>query len=831
MRWLLSRHFTSQVTGIFVGMLVIAPIAVPASSPALSLVLPQSAQRGTESDTTFQGERLGDAQEILFYEPGISTVSLNNSNATQLKVRLKVEPTARLGQHVVRVRTAGGISEARTLTVGQYPIVLEKEPNNDFNNPQKIALNTTVQGVAGNEDVDYYSIEAKKGQRITAEIEAMRLGSTLVDCHLAILDLKRFELAACDDSSFALQDPVASVVAPEDGTYLIAVRESSYAGNDGSRYCLHVGEAPRPVIAYPAGGKAGEELSVTFLGDARGPIVQKVRLPEKPIGDFNYSLVQDNQSAPSPNKLRVVAYSNVMEVEPNNLPAQVTNSIPAMPVAFNGVIEKAGDIDFFRFKAKAGQKFDVRCVARAIQSPLDAVLALYKGDGSQIADNDDSGGPDSLINWTVPADGEYLVSVRDHLNKGGAHYVYRIEFTPVTSELTLGIPEYARNSQERNSVPVPRGNRFATLLRATRANFSGDLTLSAPELPAGVTLTTDIIAGSVNETPVVFEASTNAVLGAKLVPVLGQHASNKEIVGGFRQVLELIYGEPNNTIYYKAPVDRMAVAVTEEAPFKITIVEPKAPLVQNGSMNLKVLAERRNGFKGNIRLSMLWNPPGVGSQNEVIIPEGQTEAYYPINANGDAAIRAWKIALLANADAGKGQVWTSSQLTPLTVAAPFVAMQIPMAAGEQGKGVGILGKLQQLQPFEGEAQVQLFGLPPKVEIAKNPLTITKTNQEVLFTTTLASDAPVGQHKTLFCQIIVMKNGEPVTHSVGGGGVLRIDAPPPPKANAPVAVATPAPAAATTPKPVAVVAAAPPRPLSRLEKLRLEAKEKAAAGTH
>ena len=121
MRWLLSRHFTSQVTGIFVGMLVIAPIAVPASSPALSLVLPQSAQRGTESDTTFQGERLGDAQEILFYEPGISTVSLNNSNATQLKVRLKVEPTARLGQHVVRVRTAAG-SAAQNVAKGHEAV-------------------------------------------------------------------------------------------------------------------------------------------------------------------------------------------------------------------------------------------------------------------------------------------------------------------------------------------------------------------------------------------------------------------------------------------------------------------------------------------------------------------------------------------------------------------------------------------------------------------------------------------------------------------------------------------------------------------------------------
>jgi hypothetical protein len=69
-------------------------------------------------------------------------------------------------------------------------------------------------------------------------------------------------------------------------------------------------------------------------------------------------------------------------------------------------------------------------------------------------------------------------------------------------------------------------------------------------------------------------------------------------------------------------------------------------------------------------------------------------------------------------------------------------------------------------------------------------------------------------------VIIKKDGEPIVHNVGGGGVLRIDAPPPPKANSPaptVAQAAPAPEAAK---------AAPPKPMSRLEKLRAEARERA-----
>ncbi len=798
-----------------------------AASPTLSLVMPRGGQRGTEVEAVFSGARLGEAQEILFYDPGITTVSLNSTNATQLKAKLKIAPDARLGSYVVRVRTVDGITEARTFSVGQYPVVEEKEPNGDFEAPQKITLNTSVHGVANNEDIDYYLVEAKKGQRITAEVEAMRLGSALVDCYVAILDLKRFELAACDDSALALQDPFASVIAPEDGSYVIVVRESSYAGNGGSRYCLHVGEAPRPTIVYPAGGQAGTEIEAKLIGDVRGDLTQKIKLPATAVGDHDYYLVQAGQSAPSPNKLRVVAFGNVLEAEPNNGAAEATRTEAPLPLAFNGIIEKAGDIDFFRFKAVKGQKFEVRCVARGIRSPLDPVMTLHNAGGGQIAANDDSGGLDSFINWTVPADGEHLVAVRDHLGKGGPEYVYRVEFTPVSADLSLAIPEYARNSQERNAVSVPRGNRFATLIRVTRSNFGGDVILNAPELPTGVTMSTDVIAGNVNDVPAVFEAATNAPLGARLIQLPGQHAQNKEITGGFQQTLNLIYGAPNNTVYYRETVDRMALAVTEEVPFKISVIEPKVPLVQNGTINLKVVAQRKEGFKKPIKLRMLWNPPGIGSQNEVTLGEGQTETTYTLNANGGATPRIWKIAILASSDAGKGTVWTSSQLTSLTVDKPFLSLQIPMAATEQGKPTAVLCKLQQLQPFEGEATVQLHGIPPKVTISENPLKITSTNQEVIFNAIVPTNAPVGQHKSLFCQVIIWKNGEPITHNVGGGGVLRIDSPPPPKPTAP-APAKPVVVAQAAPKPAAPPKAAPPKPLSRLEQLRLQAREEAAA---
>ena len=142
-----------------------------AASPSLTAVRPVGGQRGTELDVVFSGARLGDAREIFFYQPGITTVSIKKVDDNSVKARFKIAADAPLGLHDIRVRTATGISELRTFSVGALKEVSEVEPNNDFAAPQPIPMNVTVTGVADNEDVDYYVVEAKKGDRISVEVE------------------------------------------------------------------------------------------------------------------------------------------------------------------------------------------------------------------------------------------------------------------------------------------------------------------------------------------------------------------------------------------------------------------------------------------------------------------------------------------------------------------------------------------------------------------------------------------------------------------------------------------------------------------------------------
>src|SRR6266542_2325146 len=278
-----------------------------AATPSLGSVTPRGGQRGKEVVFAFNGGRLADAQEVLFYSPGFSVSKLEVVNDGQVKATVKIADDCLPGEHAVRLRTKSGLSELRTVWVGALPTLAEKEPNSEFDKPQKIPLNVTIEGVVDTEDVDYYAVELKKGQRLSVEIEAMRLGVTFFDPYIAILDSKRFELATSDDSPLNKQDGMCSIVAPADGTYVVQVRESAFGGNGGCQYRLHLGTFPRPNAVVPAGGRPGEEVEVRFLGDPTGEIKQKIKLPKEPNAKFGVYAQDAGGIAPSPIPFRLAA--------------------------------------------------------------------------------------------------------------------------------------------------------------------------------------------------------------------------------------------------------------------------------------------------------------------------------------------------------------------------------------------------------------------------------------------------------------------------------------------------------------------------------------------
>ena len=815
----------------FSGVLVAAAlwsVAAFGASPQLSRIMPRGGQRGTEVDLSITGTRLGDVQEVIFYEPGIEVVKLEASKPELLKVHVKIAADCSLGEHKIRLRAVSGISELKSFWVGPFPttqntLVANKTPNLTMDTARPLELNTTMEGVVQAEQVHYYRINAKKGDRISAEVEGIRLGTIMFDPFLTVIDPAKFELASSDDTALLRQDPFVSFIAPKDGPFFLQVRESSFGGSADSNYRLHYGNYPRPLVVFPMGGKAGETIKAAYLGDPRGPIMADIKLPDQPVGEYKVFVNQDGQSPPSPNYLRVSDFPNVMKDGDCSEISKPQDTQLEIPFAINGIIEKPKLQDHFKFKAKKGESVEVSVYARRLRSPLDSMITIWNVKGQYLANNDDSGSPDSYLRFTPPEDGEYIVGIRDQLRGGGQEYAYRIELTHPQPSVTISIPNAGQvngPTQERQTIPVPIGNRYATLMRSVRSGVNGELTLSADSLPPGVTMIAEPFRTQSDVTPVIFEAAADAKIGGNLVGFSTKSLDGKEtFTSKLNQRIELVIGQPNNTPYSHTEADKLVVAVTQEAPYMLELDQPKVPLVASGSMKLKIRAVRKPDFKEVIKVKFLFPPPGINAQ-PVDMPGDKSEIEMPISCNDGTAPRNWKIAVIAEANVG-GPLWVSSRFVDLTIAPPYITGKIQMAAVEQGVAGQLVCELTQANKFDGMARLELLGLPSNV--TAEPCEIGADATKVVFNVTATDKAAKNQTTGLYVQATLKKEGEDIVYAVAKNGVLRVDPAKVAPSTKPVQVAATQPT--TKPKPIDQ-----PKVLTRLEKLRQEQEESKSVST-
>jgi hypothetical protein len=761
---------------------ILPAVCAWAGSPSVNQITPAAGLRGTETEIVLSGGSLADARTLLFNEAGVECIGVSEAKGNSFKAKLKIAPDARVGEYVFRPVTNSGIGDVRLFYVSPFPVQKEAdEARNEPYKPQPVALGTTMYGTIPAEDQDHFEVDAKKGQRISAEVVGVRISTQAVtDAFLSITKPDGTVLAEQDDSAFTRQDPALSIIAPEDGKYRIVIRDSTNSGQGTSNYLLHIGSHPRPLTVYPLGGMAGQQVKLTFLGDAGGPFEQTVKLPDNPEERFEVLPQKDGLAAPQPNYLRVSPFPNVLETEPNNEAAQATPANTELPLAVNGIIQDKGDVDMFKFKARKGAAYDVRVHARSLRSPLDPVLEICDATGRALASNDDSGTPDSYIRWTAPADAEFCIKVRDQLMRGGPLFTYRVEVSNVQPALITYLPEMVINSsQQRRAVPVPKGNRYATLVHVRRADTGGDDVLEVQDLPAGVTATFGPVDKSVDRLPVVFEAAPDAAPAQKHFAILAKPTEapkDVKIVSRVEHRVE-VSENGNQRPYYGVEENALPIAVTSELPVTIECPQPKAPILQSGSKVLKVQVTRKNDFKGPIGFQVLYAPPGIGTPGVVTIPEGKNEGEITISANGNAPVAKWKTVIAATCDPGTGTTWFSSKLFDLEVAPPFMKGTITRTYIDQASDGSMTLKLENTVPFEGKAKVALVGLPQGVTSEERE--ITKDDKEVRFPLKATPTAQTGQHKTIFASFTLEKDGELMTNTIASGGILRVDKATPP----------------------------------------------------
>ena len=130
------------------------------------------------------------------------------------------------------------------------------------------------------------------------------------------------------------------------------------------------------------------------------------------------------------------------EIEPNggnDLPAWVeaesvrTNAAQevTLPVTINGQSIGGPDVDWYRFTGVAGQRILLDGQCKRIDSHMDLAVTLFTESGTIIGESRYADVRESLIDVTLPVNGQYFVKIHDALFASGPGYVYRLTIGPL----------------------------------------------------------------------------------------------------------------------------------------------------------------------------------------------------------------------------------------------------------------------------------------------------------------------------------------------------------------------------------------------------------------
>ncbi len=638
------------------------PVAtMPAMAPILYSSLPAGLARGESVEMALSGVYLEPIQTVRVQGGGVKAELIplakgKKPNHRRVVVKLTAAPDAQLGMHELRVVTAGGVSNTLRFCVGTLPEVSEQEPNETPGVAMKLEkLPLVVNGqVNRNEDRDCFRFSAKAGQQLVLDLCAARLHpyvpSQRPGWFEGLLTIwkapeegktvtSRRSLAYAHDFG-GRQDPLLVFEVPEDGDYVVEVRDEVYRGRAQFYYRLTIGELPYVLATFPAGGKVGTTTAIELfgvnLGDER---TFSLTVPKNAAaGDLLRERITTKRGLSNEVVFHVGNLNELKEQEPNDAAEQATAvSVPAM---INGIIEREGDFDSYRFQAKKGERLVFQTISRPFTSALDARLDLYDAKGKRLKTNDDwNRTSEARIDHTFAADGEYVIRVGDMTGLGSRRHVYRLEVRPLQPDFSLVVsPDNPR---------VAAGGAVALKVLVQRFDgFGSDIALSIEGAPAGAKVHSAIIGPGLSEQTLVVQLPTDAKPDVSAIRVVGKAKIGQQDV--------VRYGIPSEQIRYintwkYVPAKDMVLASIPAAP--CTLQWGQSELVTKASkktqsVEVPIRIKRGAGFEAAVRVTVQGLPPRVAAP-PVTIDAKTNEAKMELRIYGNAPVNLAHIVLIS----------------------------------------------------------------------------------------------------------------------------------------------------------------------------------------
>lgn len=512
--------------------------------------------------------------------------------------------------------------------------------------------------------------------------------------------------------------------------------------------------APRLLTITPMGGQAGTSVDVTISGDhledvdefwfshsgltavprndaqgQRNPNAWSIAIAaDCPPGVYEGRVMTRLGMSSS----RVFCVGTLAEVTRNTANTSLET---AMTLELNTVCNAAVSrqaVDYYAFNAVAGQRVVIDCAATGIDSKLKPVLVVADAQGNDLVAERRGG----AIDFSIPADGKYIVKVHDLTFSGGTEYFYRLAIQP--AEHKQSIPRLPSTRTVSSFSWPPAGLDDAAWISEAESNDAADSVmaitlpcqiegsffpaadvdifefaaakgdvwwvevaserLGRPTDPAivvqhrGGTETepvwTDVVELADIPSPVKVSSNGYAYDGPPY------HAGSPDIIGRveipqdgvYRLQLSDLFGgtrsDPNNIyrlIIRRAAPDFAIVgwALHMELRNGDRNALSKPVALRNGSTTaFEVVVVRRDGFNGEIQLALENLPAGVTATG-LKIPAGGTRGVMLITASEDAP-RGWTSAsLIATADIDGQTVTRTGSVASLAWPVPDSWGEIP----------------------------------------------------------------------------------------------------------------------------------------------------------
>ncbi len=549
-------------------------------APRLLTVMPPGGKIGSTVEVTFTGTDLEEPEHLLFSHPGIKAEMvaapeppptpqptpkkgrrqgmMGKPSVSRFKVTLAANVPP--GIHDVRFVNKWGVSNPRAFVAGDLNEVLEKEPNNDVEQAQRVELNATVNGsMAAPTDVDYYVFAGKKGQRVVFSCLASSIDSRF-HAGLEVYDSKGKQVASGRD--YHDNDALADCTLSADGDYYVRLFHFTHTqGTAEHFYRLRISTAPWIDAVFPCAVEPGKTTAVTVYGRnlpggkldpsavVEDRVLEKITVNVTAPTDAGQRLTFGGLVAPRMAALDGFEYrlrnetgwSNpflislahapvVLDKDGNDTP-ETAQEVP-VPCEIAGHVEKRSDRDWYAFAAKKGDVYNIEILSDRLGAPT-YMYFMLRDQKTELKESDDN--PDILsrafyartedpqaYRFTVPADGKYqlLVSSRLADTVAGPRHFYRVRITPPRPDFHLvALPP--DDHRPAGMTVLAGGQQAFTILAVRQDGFVGDIALTAEGLPPGVTAAPQTVGGDLRETRFAVSAAPSAAAWTGEIKVVG----------------------------------------------------------------------------------------------------------------------------------------------------------------------------------------------------------------------------------------------------------------------------------------------------------------------